>query len=279
MNYFNYLIVKAKKGWKATEMEQWSLEKKREILNTYGEEGLTPNTYAYLKKRVESENQPVNKGEKRYLTNDQVLLIQKSLGYKGKELDGLYGRDTIKDMKAKYGTSDVFAVYDQLSKSPSSTQQNLIETTDDTSLQYGGGSGQTSTQNQTKTTTSTASTSGNTKIEKAKTIEQKKGKDWSGNNSYSEQRVQTNKQNSTNEKHHTPIIISDLPELNFFQVSPLANDSIPAVNRDELEERALMREMSESAKSGDEERNQKAREQHTTLQNEKEEKQKKIRNR
>lgn len=276
MNYFNYLIVKAKKGWKATEMEQWSLEKKREILNTYGEEGLTPNSYAYLKKRVESENQPVNKGEKRHLTNDQVLLIQKSLGYKGKELDGLYGRNTIKDMKAKYGTSDVFAVYDQLSKSPSSTQQNLIETTDDTSLQYGGGSGQTSTQNQTKTTTSTASTSGNTKTEKAKTIEQKKGKDWSGSNSYSEQRVQTNKQNSTNEKHHTPIIISDLPELNFFQVSPLANDSIPAVNRDELEERALMREMSESAKSGDEERNQKAREQHTTLQNEKEEKQKKL---
>lgn len=46
------LIPKGAKGWYASEMQTWSPEKMRQILQQYGKQGLTPNTYAYLTKRV-----------------------------------------------------------------------------------------------------------------------------------------------------------------------------------------------------------------------------------
>lgn len=46
------LIPKGAKGWYASEMQTWSPEKMRQILQQYGKEGLTPNTYAYLTKKV-----------------------------------------------------------------------------------------------------------------------------------------------------------------------------------------------------------------------------------
>lgn len=53
-------IPKGAKGWYATEMNTWSKEKMRQVLQQYGKQGLTPNTYAWLVARV-GEQKPQTK--------------------------------------------------------------------------------------------------------------------------------------------------------------------------------------------------------------------------
>ena len=54
------LIPKGARGWYASEMQTWSPEKMQQILQQYGKEGLTPNTYAYLTKKVGQQKPTVN---------------------------------------------------------------------------------------------------------------------------------------------------------------------------------------------------------------------------
>ena len=42
------VLQNGKRGWSSTEMSQWPTKYKQHILNQYGQEGLTPNTYQWL---------------------------------------------------------------------------------------------------------------------------------------------------------------------------------------------------------------------------------------
>lgn len=54
------LIPKGAKGWYASEMQTWSPEKINKILQQYGKDGLTQNTYNYLIKRATKQNKPTS---------------------------------------------------------------------------------------------------------------------------------------------------------------------------------------------------------------------------
>jgi hypothetical protein len=49
-------------------------------------------------------------------------LLQQALGFTGKNVDGLYGADTIKEMKKKYGTTDLHKVLATLKTQQVNTQ-------------------------------------------------------------------------------------------------------------------------------------------------------------
>lgn len=254
MNYLDFVIVKAARGWKASEMETWSESKKREVFNKYGKEGLTPNTYAYLARRV-GNNQESTKS-KRVLTNNDVRLVQKSLGFTGKEVDGIYGKDTIKAVKEKYGNTDIFTIINQLSKETPSVK----------------GKAGTPASKTHSAAQSQEQNSANKQLQK--------GKDWSGSNSYTEERLTANKANSANKQQNTankqqntatrqPIVVDTTYLQTLNQIPSLSNDAIPAVSGAHLEEKDLLQKMSSAAKSGNEEENSKASEQYIAIQNEK----------
>lgn len=49
----------AKKGWYASEMNTWNADKKKAVLEQYGQEGLTENTYNWLRARVKKNDDEV----------------------------------------------------------------------------------------------------------------------------------------------------------------------------------------------------------------------------
>ncbi len=246
-------LPKAARGWKASEMETWSESKKKEVFSKYGKEGLTPNTYAYLARRVGNTQESTK--SKRVLTNDDVKLVQKSLGYTGSAVDGLYGSDTIRDMKKKYGNVDIFTIVDQLSKENSPVKGTA------------------------QAPASKTHSAAQSQEQKSSTTQLQKGKDWSGSNSYTEERLAANKANSTNKQQSTttrpPIVVDTKYLQTLNQIPSLSNDAIPAVSGDSLEEKDLLQKMSSAAKSGNEEEQSRASEQYITIQNEKKAKQEK----
>lgn len=46
--------VKQRRGWWATQMQDWTQDEMKAVLEKYGQQGLTPNTYKYLSRRVGS---------------------------------------------------------------------------------------------------------------------------------------------------------------------------------------------------------------------------------
>jgi hypothetical protein len=56
------------------------------------------------------------------VSNADIKLLQQALGFTGKNVDGLYGADTIKEMKKKYGTTDLHKVLATLKTQQVNTQ-------------------------------------------------------------------------------------------------------------------------------------------------------------
>lgn len=192
------LIPKGAKGWYASEMQTWSPEKMKQVLEQYGKEGLSPATYAYLSKRV---NQPsTTKSNTNNISNEDIKLLQQSLGFTGKAVDGLYGQNTIKAMKEKYGTSNIHEVLSQLKTQQvnNSTKQNIPYLFD------------VSTHNSestdllpplvTKTGNSTTA-----QVEEKEQMQQK-GVDYRGQNSWTESRFNANKENAINTEYQPPMV-------------------------------------------------------------------------
>lgn len=192
MNYFNYassLIPKGQKGWTAETMQSWSPEKMKQVLEEYGQEGLRPATYAYLNKRVNPSTATLQQ-KTNAITNEQVKELQRSLGFTGKDVDGLYGEKTIKAMRQKYGTSN-FAealqkVKQQAAPVPASNKEIPYLFTRPENGQS------------TKVPTSTSNTPSASKED------QQKGVDYRGQNSWTETRVAANKANSVNSDYTSP---------------------------------------------------------------------------
>lgn len=193
------LIPKGAKGWYASEMQTWSPEKMKQILDQYGKEGLSAATYAYLHKHVYPTTVKTNTNT---VSNADIKLLQKALGFTGKSVDGLYGADTIKEMKKKYGTTDLHQVLATLKTQPVNTQTstNQNDASDDNSsflFNVGTKSGYIyNPQNL------------NTQPEKPQTEkpkEQQKGVDYRGQKSWTQTRVDANIQNSINDEYETPV--------------------------------------------------------------------------
>lgn len=192
MNYFNYtssLIPKGQKGWTAETMQSWSPEKMKQVLEEYGQEGLRPATYAYLNKRV-NPSTATSQQKTNVMTNEQVKELQRSLGFTGKDVDGLYGEKTMKAMRQKYGTSNFAEAFQKVK------QQAASVSTPHKEIPYL--FTRPENKQSTTVTTSTPDTPSATKED------QQKGVDYRGQNSWTETRVAANKANSVNSSYATP---------------------------------------------------------------------------
>lgn len=205
------LIPKGAKGWYATEMQTWSPEKMKQVLEQYGKEGLSEATYAYLSKRV---NQPSATKSNSVISNEDIKLLQQSLGFTGKAVDGLYGQDTIKAMKEKYGTSNIHEVLNQIKTQQvnHSTKQNIPYLFDIP----------TYNSESTDALPSLVAKTGNSTTAQAeeKDKQQQKGVDYRGQNSWTESRFNANKENAINTEYQPPVVapmknLPTVPKKNF----------------------------------------------------------------
>lgn len=201
MNYLTYTLNSipiGQKGWKAETMQTWSKDEMKKVLEQYGKEGLRPATYAYLMRRIHPEKYAQTAKSTNTITNADVRLLQQSMGFTGKSLDGIYGAATIQAMKQKYGTTNIYEALKQIKaqqapqpqasdNQPSipylfdKTKYNLEQ--DDSVPQLG-----------STATNSLSSVKQN----------QQKGVDYRGQNSWTETRVQANKDNSINTEYQPP---------------------------------------------------------------------------
>lgn len=192
------LIPKGAKGWYASEMQTWSPEKMKQVLEQYGKEGLSPATYAYLSKRVNQTN--TTKPNNSAIANEDIRLLQQSLGFTGKAVDGLYGQNTIKAMKEKYGTTDIHKVLEQLKTQP-------VKQTASQSIPYLFSRSESSSES-TDLFPSLVTKKDKAKVEQVEEKEQvqQKGVDYRGQNSWTESRFNANKENAINTEYQPPVV-------------------------------------------------------------------------
>lgn len=146
---------------------------------------------------------------------NRLKKLQRDLGINA---DGLYGNDTIKEAKKKYGTTNLYELINIVEKKSSSTTKKP-------------------TSNSTTQTNSNKS-------------ELKKGSDWRGRPAYTSERIEANKANSKNTVQPVDAseIPSILPEFNLQSVIPKAeSDAIPSMKtREELEREVALKDLSTS---------------------------------
>lgn len=224
-------------------MSTWAPEERKRILEQYGKEGLTPNTYAWLTAHVngtsqQSNTQQSSNTQQKSFTNEQVREMQRDLGVKE---DGLYGKETIQAMYKKYGTSDFNKAYSQMSHKASQVSSST-----------GGSKSTKSTSNQEKQNTFPVAAS--TPEESIKLFwspgqgllfgekdELKNGVDYRGQNSYTDTRVQANRKNSVNtdiaaekERSIDEILAETLKDLSRPEIVRSDNTTVKTNQRDLL---------------------------------------------
>ena len=212
LNIFNSKIVKAAKGWWASEMNTWTPEQQKQILEQYGKEGLTPNTYAWLTARVnkasqQSNTQQSSNTQQKPFTNDQVKEMQRDLGVKE---DGLYGKETIQAMYKKYGTSDFNKAYSQMSHK---TSQASPSTGGNKSTKSASTGGKQYTQQSSNHQTNPSKETNITTKSEDKGLQ--KGVDYRGGVSYTDTRIQANKKNSKNKVEVKHLSDDEIRKLDF----------------------------------------------------------------